>query len=112
MAVTSAGENLRLGRPSTGPKRVSSASTVRNVEQAIMDALKICTLIFLLTRKEEHTAAAAATRVAASPPQNSMVRNTNESLTVISPLMLGIGITSRAPSTTISRNKSRNRVSS
>ena len=111
-AATKLAENLRAGRSSTGPKHASTTHTVRKVEQAIMAALKICTLIFLLTRNEEHTAAAVATRIPDSPPQDSMVRNTKESLTVISPLMLGICTTSRAPRTTIRRNRIRKRMSS
>src|SRR6266550_8663755 len=102
-------ESPRAARPSTGPKKVRSATTVRKVEQAIIAALKKCTLTFLVTRSEEQKPAAPATRMAASPPQNSIVRKTNESLTVISDLMLGIGITSLAPRKTIKRNSSRKR---
>ena len=90
MAPTKVAETFSFARFSIGPRNFRRVITVRKVEQAIIEALKRCTWIFLVTRNEEQTPAAAATRMAASPPQNSIVRNTNESLTVISDLIVGI----------------------
>src|SRR5438105_2804453 len=109
---TKLAESLSLAKFSVGPKNVRRAITVRKVEQAIMAALKKCTLVFFVTRSEEQKPAAAATRMAASPPQKSIVKKTNESLTVISDLILGIGITSLAPRKTIKRKSIRKRMSS
>src|SRR3977135_2498480 len=103
-------ERLSLARPSIGPKDVRSIVTVRKVEQAIIAALKKCTLSFLQTRNEEQKPAAGDTKTAASPPQNNIVRKINESFTVSSDWMVGIRITSRAPTKTINRKRTRKRT--
>src|SRR5437016_12607942 len=89
MAPTKVAETFSFARFSIGPRNFRRVITVRKVEQAIIEALKRCTWIFLVTRNEEQTPAAAATRMAASPPQNRLVSNPHEQFAVLSEWKVG-----------------------